>query len=96
MAITDIGGGVYRRGRNRRAVPAPLPPGARHRRRRARDRAADNEKLFALDVDVLVLAALEGQITAANAGTSGRGSWPRVPTAGRARADPILATTACW
>jgi len=28
----------------------------------------DNETLFALDVDVLVLGALEGQITAANAG----------------------------
>ena len=28
----------------------------------------DNEELFALDVDVLVLAALEGQITAENAG----------------------------
>ena len=27
----------------------------------------DNESLFALDVDILVLAALEGQITAANA-----------------------------
>jgi glutamate dehydrogenase (NAD(P)+) len=29
----------------------------------------DNDELFGLDVDVLVLAALEGQITAANAGT---------------------------
>ena len=29
----------------------------------------DNEPLFALDVDILVLAALEGQITAENAGT---------------------------
>ncbi len=32
-------------------------------------RPIDNEELFGLDVDVLVLAALEGQITAANAGT---------------------------
>jgi glutamate dehydrogenase (NAD(P)+) len=32
-------------------------------------RPIDNEALFALDVDVLVLAALEGQITGANAGT---------------------------
>jgi glutamate dehydrogenase (NAD(P)+) len=31
--------------------------------------AIDNEELFGLDVDVLVLAALEGQITAANAGS---------------------------
>jgi glutamate dehydrogenase (NAD(P)+) len=31
--------------------------------------AIDNETLFALDVDILVLAALEGQITAANADT---------------------------
>jgi glutamate dehydrogenase (NAD(P)+) len=32
-------------------------------------RPIDNDELFGLDVDVLVLAALEGQITAANAGT---------------------------
>jgi glutamate dehydrogenase (NAD(P)+) len=32
-------------------------------------RPITNDELFALDVDVLVLAALEGQITAANAGT---------------------------
>ena len=32
-------------------------------------RPIDNEELFGLDVDVLVLAALEGQITAANADT---------------------------
>ena len=32
-------------------------------------RPIENDELFALDVDILVLAALEGQITAANAGT---------------------------
>src|SRR4029079_3207359 len=32
-------------------------------------RPIDNEELFGLDVDVLVLAALEGQITSANADT---------------------------
>lgn len=32
-------------------------------------RAIGNEELFGLDVDILVLAAMEGQITAANAGT---------------------------
>ncbi|MEA2623564.1 MAG: glutamate dehydrogenase [Chloroflexota bacterium] len=32
-------------------------------------RAIGNDELFAMDVDILVLAALEGQITAANAGT---------------------------
>ena len=32
-------------------------------------RPIENEELFGLDVDVLVLAALEGQITAANADT---------------------------
>ena len=39
-------------------------------------RGHHNDELFALDVDVLVLAALEGQITAANAGTRS-GADPR-------------------
>jgi glutamate dehydrogenase (NAD(P)+) len=69
IAITDVLGGVY--------DPAGLDlprlalrftehgtianaPGTR---------PIDNETLFGLDVDVLVLAALEGQITAANAAT---------------------------
>ena len=52
----------------------------------------DNEALFALDVDVLVLAALEGQITAANAGRvrarilAEAANGPTDPSA-----DPILA-----
>ena len=50
-----------------------------------------NDELFALDVDVLVLAALEGQITAANAGTvrarilAEAANGPTTPDA-----DPIL------
>ena len=69
VAITDIGGGVYREDGLDVPVPAPLHAGARHARRRARDRARSTTRtLFGLDVDVLVLAALEGQITAANAG----------------------------
>jgi glutamate dehydrogenase (NAD(P)+) len=50
-----------------------------------------NDELFALDVDVLVLAALEGQITAANAGTirarilAEAANGPTLP-----EADPIL------
>ena len=63
--------------RRRRSDPAGLDvpylrrhlPGARHDRRGSRDRPITNEELFALDVDMLVLAAMEGQITADNAGT---------------------------
>jgi glutamate dehydrogenase (NAD(P)+) len=68
IAITDVGGGVY--------DPDGLDVGALARRFRDHGTVAgapetqpiDNETLFGLDVDVLVLAALEGQITAANAG----------------------------
>jgi glutamate dehydrogenase (NAD(P)+) len=69
VAITDVYGGV----RNETGLDVPFlsrylnehgliahAPGTQ---------PIDNDELFALDVDVLVLAALEGQITAANAGT---------------------------
>ena len=67
VAITDVGGGV--------ANPAGLDPAAlkAHLRETGSiadlpDTAAiDNAGLLALDVDLLVLAALEGQITAENA-----------------------------
>ena len=68
VAITDIGGGVYRedgldvpflrRFMQERGTLAGAPG----------TEPIENEDLFGLDVDVLVLAALEGQITAANAG----------------------------
>ena len=68
VAITDAGGGAY--------DPDGLDVPDLARRFRAYGTVAgspgtqliDNETLFGLDVDVLVLAALEGQITAANAG----------------------------
>ncbi len=68
VAITDIGGGVH--------DPAGLNVTDLRRRFEehgtvagaAGTRPIDNETLFGLDVDILVLAALEGQITAANAG----------------------------
>jgi glutamate dehydrogenase (NAD(P)+) len=69
VAITDVHGGVARS----EGLDVPFlrrylgehgtiagAPGTR---------PINNEELFGLDVDVLVLAALEGQITAANAGT---------------------------
>lgn len=69
VAITDIGGGVFRddgldvpflrRYMQERGTLADAPG----------TRPIDNPELFALDVDILVLAALEGQITAENAGT---------------------------
>ncbi|RPI07386.1 MAG: Glu/Leu/Phe/Val dehydrogenase, partial [Zetaproteobacteria bacterium] len=68
VAITDVGGGVYRDGgldvtflrryMQERGTLAGAPG----------TEPIANEDLFGLDVDVLVLAALEGQITAANAG----------------------------
>jgi glutamate dehydrogenase (NAD(P)+) len=68
VAITDAGGGIH--------DPAGLDVASLAVRFREHGTVAgapgttpiDNEALFALDVDVLVLAALEGQITAANAG----------------------------
>jgi glutamate dehydrogenase/leucine dehydrogenase len=68
VAITDVGGGVFdpdgldvrqlRRHLEEHGTLAGAP-----------GRPIENAELFALDVDVLILAALEGQITAANAGT---------------------------
>ena len=68
VAITDVGGGVYD------AAGLDVPALALRLRETGslvgapNTTAIDNETLFGLDVDVLVLAALEGQITAANAG----------------------------
>ncbi len=68
VAVTDVGGGAY--------DPDGLDIPDLARRFRAYGTVAgsagtqliDNETLFGLEVDVLVLAALEGQITARNAG----------------------------
>jgi glutamate dehydrogenase (NAD(P)+) len=68
VAITDVGGGAYsRRGLNvaelaQRFKEHGTVAGA------LGTQPVDNETLFGLDVDILVLAALEGQITADNAG----------------------------
>jgi len=92
VAVTDIGGGVQN------------PDGLDLARLKAHLRETgsianapdtqpiDNETLLALDVDLLVLAALEGQITAANAGAvrarviAEGANGPVTPDA-----DPILA-----
>ncbi len=68
VAITDIGGGVYsdagldvpflRRYMQEQGTLVGAPG----------TRPIDNDELFGLDVDVLVLAAMESQITAENAG----------------------------
>jgi glutamate dehydrogenase (NAD(P)+) len=68
VAITDIGGGVLD------AEGLDVPKLRRHLQEHgtlasAAGRPIENDELFGLDVDVLVLAALEGQITAANAGS---------------------------
>lgn len=92
VAVTDVGGGVRdERGldvvRLRRYLEETgsiaNAPGTR---------PTDNDELFALDVDILVLAALEGQITAANAGRVRARILAEAangPT--RPEADPILA-----
>ena len=92
VAITDVGGGV------RRADGLDVPMLKRHLQEHGTIAGApgttpiDNDELFALDVDVLVLAALEGQITAANAGRvrarilAEAANGPTAPDA-----DPILA-----
>ena len=69
VAITDVHGGVaapdgldvpfLRRQLGEHGTIAGAPG----------TRPIDNDELFSLDVDVLVLAALEGQITGSNAGT---------------------------
>ncbi len=91
VAITDVGGGVahddgldvpfLRRYLEEHGTIAGAPGTV----------PITNEELFALDVDVLVLAALEGQITARNAGTvqarilAEAANGPTAPDA-----DPIL------
>jgi glutamate dehydrogenase (NAD(P)+) len=93
VAITDIGGGV------RRDDGLDVPQLKRHLQEHGTIAGApgtepiDNNELFALDVDVLVLAALEGQITARNAGRvrarilAEAANGPTTPDA-----DPILAS----
>jgi glutamate dehydrogenase/leucine dehydrogenase len=69
IGLTDVGGGVYRE--------AGLDVAFLRRYLQETGSIADapgtrplsNDELFALDVDILVLAALESQITADNAGT---------------------------
>jgi glutamate dehydrogenase (NAD(P)+) len=69
VAITDVHGGVAR------AEGLDVPSLRRHLSEHGtiagapRTRPIENDELFGLDVDVLVLAALEGQITAENADT---------------------------
>ncbi len=91
VAITDAGGGVTQ--------PEGLDVALLRRYLQEHGTIAgapgtvpiSNEELFALDVDVLVLAALEGQITARNAGTvrarilAEAANGPTTPDA-----DPIL------
>jgi glutamate dehydrogenase (NAD(P)+) len=91
VAVTDAGGGAY--------DPDGLDVPELARRFRAYGTVAgspgtqliDNETLFGLDVDILVLAALDGQITARNAGTirarilAEGANGPTEPSA-----DPIL------
>jgi glutamate dehydrogenase (NAD(P)+) len=92
VAITDVYGGVHR------AAGLDVPQLVRHVQEHGSVVGApgtdpiDNETLFGLGVDVLVLAALEGQITAANAArvrarvVAEAANGPITPDA-----DPILA-----
>lgn len=92
VAITDIGGGVQR------PEGLDVPMLKRYFQEHGSVAGApgtkpiDNAELFGLDVDVLVLAALEGQLTARNAGdvrariVAEAANGPTAPDA-----DPILA-----
>jgi glutamate dehydrogenase (NAD(P)+) len=92
VAVTDVGGGVARPDG---LDPTPL---LHHLRETGSVDGApgtepiDNASLIGLDVDILVLAALEGQVSAANAGTvrarilAEGANGPVTPDA-----DPILA-----
>jgi glutamate dehydrogenase (NAD(P)+) len=91
VAASDVGGGVYRR--------EGLDPALLRRRLAEQGTIAgapgtipiSNERIFGLDVDILVLAAMEGQITADNAGNvqarilAEAANGPVTPAA-----DPIL------
>jgi glutamate dehydrogenase (NAD(P)+) len=92
VAVTDVGGGVrHDDGLDLRLLQWYLEetgsiagaPGTR---------PIDNADLFALDVDILVLAAMEGQLTASNAATvlarivAEAANGPTTPDA-----DPVLA-----
>ncbi|MEO5918130.1 MAG: Glu/Leu/Phe/Val dehydrogenase [Candidatus Limnocylindrales bacterium] len=91
VAITDVGGGVT----NPDGLDVPLL--TRYLQEHGTIAGApgttpiSNDELFALDVDILVLAALEGQITKANASTvrarilAEAANGPTTPDA-----DPIL------
>jgi glutamate dehydrogenase (NAD(P)+) len=91
VAVTDVAGGVYRA--DGLDVPALGRWFAEHGTVAGTPgtEPIDNPTLFGLDVDVLVLAALEGQITADNAGTvrarilAEAANGPTDPSA-----DPIL------
>jgi glutamate dehydrogenase (NAD(P)+) len=92
VAITDVLGGVHR------PDGLDVPFLGRYLQEHGtvtgapRTAPIDNETLFGLDVDILVLAALEGQIGAANAGSvrarilAEAANGPVLP-----EADPILA-----
>jgi len=91
VGVTDVGGGAYAAGG---LDPRALLASVRERGTIAGAPGTTpitNDELFALDVDVLVLAALEGQITAEKAGTvrarilAEAANGPTMP-----EADPIL------
>ena len=60
--------------------------------------ALDDEAFWDVDCDILIPAALEGQITPASARTASRPSWcSKAPTAPRRPgADDIMKTAASW
>jgi glutamate dehydrogenase (NAD(P)+) len=69
IAVTDVGGGVINRDGLDVAQLAQRFKAQGTVAGAAGTAPIDNDALFGLDVDVLVLAALEGQVTAANAHT---------------------------
>ena len=80
VAVTDWKGGVYNASRHRRRTADRLDRAAQDGGGVSAGRAAGSDRDFGLDVDVLIPAALENQITMKNAPASRRRSSPRART----------------
>ncbi len=92
VAVSDTGGGDPQPGRPRHPAGPRLEEGARHRRRLPGRKTITNGELLELECDILIPAAFENQITAANADThqgQDRRRGRQRPHDARGRRDPL-------